>query len=129
MSGARAANGTAVVLPDTAVTAALRASTDLVLVGTLATNAVLAQLGGSSPVRWDQDTFTVGDKAYPASNYGITFATLDPAHRDRTWVVVAGMQGRLDLLPNTLFGLGAGYAIVHPAQGLVEVGNFTPESK
>jgi predicted peptidase len=123
------ANGTAVVLPDTAVTAALRAGTNLVLVGTLATNAVLAQLGESSPVRWDQDTFTVGDKAYPASKYGIAFATLDPAHRDRTWVVVAGMQGQLDLLPNTLFGLGAGYAIVHPTRGLVEVGNFTPESK
>jgi len=119
--------GGARVLADTDVTPELLQTTNLVLVGDPSTNLWLERWRDRLPVAMDSEAFVVATKGYPLAKYGLAYAAVAPESAQRSVVVLAGMQGgRLQLLPNTVFGFAAAYAIVNPTQGLIETGAALP---
>jgi S-formylglutathione hydrolase FrmB len=118
--------GRAPVLPDTAVTAEMLASTNLVLVGDPGSNRLLERWAPGLPVRYEPDACVLAGAAYPLAKFGIVFAAVNPEYPQRTLVVLSGMDDLLHHVPRSPFEVAAAYAIVARGDGRVEIGNFAP---
>jgi len=103
------AKGLRTLLPDTAVTDAEMARSNLILFGTPKTNAVLARMADRLPIRFTPDGYQVLGKTYKASDTtGIIFIYPNPLAPERYIVVYDGQHygeklgenHKYDLLPD-----------------------------
>jgi dienelactone hydrolase len=112
------------VFPDSAVTEALRDSTNLVVVGDPRTNGLLAAVESELPVRYAGDTFEIEGRTWNVADAGILYATTNPAAPERTLVVLSGMAERLGGFTKSLLKLGADWVVTNDHHGIVAIGDF-----
>jgi hypothetical protein len=86
--------GEARVVDDTAVTDEQIASSNLVLWGDPASNAVLRRIADRLPIRWQADRITVGSESYPADHHALIMIYPNPLNTNRYVVLNSGFTYR-----------------------------------
>ena len=86
--------GEARVKDDTDVTDADIASSNLVLWGDPASNAVLKRIAGRLPIDWGDDRIRVGDRDYPADDHALIAISPNPLNPARYVVLNSGFTYR-----------------------------------
>jgi pimeloyl-ACP methyl ester carboxylesterase len=86
--------GDAPVKADTAVTDADIASSNLVLWGDPASNAVLAKIADKLPIAWDGGAIRAGDKTFPADKHAAVLIYPNPLNPKRYVVLNSGFTFR-----------------------------------
>lgn len=114
------------VVRDDSYTEAMGVGRTLVLVGSPASNRLLAQRMARLPLRVEQDAITVGTTRYQGNELGAVFATHDPDAPERTLVVITGSTAlgawRSRSLPDLLPDFVVYDRSVGPARGRVLLG-------
>ena len=112
------------LLADSAVTAELQRTTNLVLVGDPRTNRVLAAAAAQLPVHYNGDRFEVQSTSYDFEQAGILFAAANPNIPERTWVVLSAMGERLGGSGKSLLKLGADFVVTDDRHAVQAIGDF-----
>jgi dienelactone hydrolase len=112
------------ILPDSAVTPALRDTKNLVLVGDPRSNHLLAAVESELPVHYSEDRFEVEGRSWSLADAGILYAVANPLAPDRTLVVLSGMPERLGGFTKSLLKLGADYVVTNDRHEILAIGHF-----